>query len=115
MRDWFGRGDQMAGFTPPVLFLLSWMFFGIGIQCCVSIVLQLALTSMGNDEVSYKVLRSSAIIWFYAFGSSSKDHIIDLLESFDDPMRIFQFVTNFAVLFYQLNTMAAAPYTLKAK
>ena len=62
----------------------------------VSIVPLLALTSMGNDEVSYK-LRSSAIIWFYAFGSSSKDHIIDLLESFDDPMRIFQFVTNFAV------------------
>ena len=65
---------------------------------------------MGNDEVSYKVLRASAIIWFYAFGASSKDHIIDMLESFDDPMRIFQFVTNFAVVFYQLNTFAKTPY-----
>ena len=111
--EWFGRGDQMAGFTPPVLFMLSWMFFGIGVNCCTSIVLQLALTSMGNDEVSYKVLRASAFIWMYAFGSSSKDHIIDLLESFDDPMRIFQFVTNFAVVFYQMNTFAKTPYTLK--
>ena len=76
-------------------------------------MLQLALTSMGNDEVSYKVLRSSAIIWFYAFGSSSKDHIIDLQMSFDDPMRIFQFVTTFGVVFYQLNTFAKTPYTLK--
>ena len=113
--EWFGRGDQMAGFTPPVLFMLSWMFFGIGVNMITSCVLQLTLASMGNDEVSYKVLRASAFIWMYAFGSSSKDHIIDLLESFDDPMRVFQFVTNFAVLFYQLNTMAAAPYTLKAK
>ena len=70
---------------------------------------------MGNDEVSYKVLRASAIIWFYAFGSSSKDHIIDLLESFDDPMRIFQFVTNFAVTYYQLITFAKTPYTLKVR
>ena len=113
--EWFGRGDQMAGFTPPVLFMLSWMFFGIGVNCCTSIVLQLALTSIGDNEVSYKVLRASAFIWFYSFGASSQSHIVDMLESFDDPMRIFQFVTNFAVLFYQLNTMAAAPYTLKAK
>ena len=113
--EWFGRAEQMAGFTPPVLFMMSWMFFSIGVQCLFSVALQLALTSMGNDEVSYKVLRASAFLWMYAFGSSSKDHIIDLQMSFDDPMRIFQFVTNFAVLFYQLNTMAAAPYTLKAK
>jgi hypothetical protein len=112
--EWFGRGDQMAGFTPPVLFMLSWMFFGVGMQCLFSIALQLSLTSMGNDEVSYKVLRASAFIWMYAFGSSSKDHIIDLLESFDDPMRVFQFVTNFAVVFYQLNSMASAKYKLVA-
>ena len=54
-------------------------------------------------------------MWFYFFGASSKDHIIDMLESFDDPMRIFQFVTNFAVVFYQMNTFAKTPYTLKAK
>jgi hypothetical protein len=111
--EWFGRGDQMAGFTPPVLFMLSWMFFGIGVNCCTSIVLQLALTSMGNDEVSYKVLRASGIIWMYSFGSDSKNHIVDMLESFDDPMRIFQFVTTFGVVFYQLNTFAKTPYTLK--
>ena len=103
----------MAGFTPPVLFMLSWMFFSIGVQCLFSVALQLALTSMGNDEVSYKVLRASAFIWMYAFGSSSKDHIIDLLESFDDPMRIFQFVTNFAVTYYQLISFVKVPYTLK--
>ena len=68
---------------------------------------------MGNDEVSYKVLRASAFIWMYAFGSSSKDHIIDLLESFDDPMRIFQFVSNFAVTYYQLVSFVKVPYTLK--
>jgi hypothetical protein len=113
--EWFGRGDQMAGFTPPVLFMLSWMFFGIGVNMITSCVLQLTLASMGNDEVAYKVLRSSAIMWFYFFGASSKDHIIDMLESFDDPMRIFQFVTNFAVVFYQMNTFAKTPYTLKAK
>ena len=55
------------------------------------------------------------LMWFYFFGASSKDHIIDMLESFDDPMRIFQFVTNFAVVFYQMNTFAKTPYTLKAK
>ena len=113
--EWFGRGDQMAGFTPPVLFMLSWMFFGIGVNCCTSIVLQLALTSIGDNEVSYKVLRASAFIWFYSFGASSQSHIVDMLESFDDPMRIFQFVTNFAVLFYQVNTMAATPVKLVAK
>ena len=111
--EWFGRGDQMAGFTPPVLFMLSWMFFGIGVNCCTSIVLQLALTSMGNDEVSYKVLRASGIIWMYSFGSDSKNHIVDMLESFDDPMRIFQFVTNFAVTYYQLISFVKVPYTLK--
>merc|ERR1711934_1348851 len=112
--DWFGLGVQMVGFTPPVLFMLSWMFFGIGMQCLFSIALQLSLTSMGNDEVSYKVLRASAFIWMYSFGSQSKQHIIDLHENFDDPMRLFQFVTNFAVLFYQFNTMASAKYKLVA-
>ena len=112
--EWFGRGDQMAGFTPSVLFMLSWMFFGVGMQCLFSIALQLSLTSMGNDEVSYKVLRASAFIWMYSFGSQSKQHIIDLHENFDDPMRLFQFVTNFAVLFYQFNTMASAKYKLVA-
>ena len=49
----------------------------------------------------------------YSFGSDSKNHIVDMLESFDDPMRIFQFVTTFGVVFYQLNTFAKTPYTLK--
>ena len=111
--EWFGRGDQMAGFTPPVLFMLSWMFFGIGVNCCTSIVLQLALTSIGDNEVSYKVLRASAIIWMLSFGASSQSHIVDMLESFDDPMRIFQFVTNFAVTYYQLVSFVKVPYTLK--
>ena len=111
--EWFGRGDQMAGFTPPVLFMLSWMFFGVGVNMITSCVLQLALTSIGDNEVSYKVLRASAFIWFYSFGASSQSHIVDMLESFDDPMRIFQFVTNFAVTYYQLVSFVKVPYTLK--
>ena len=105
----------MAGFTPPVLFMLSWMFFGIGVNCCTSIVLQLALTSIGDNEVSYKVLRASAFIWFYSFGASRQSHLVDMLESFGDPMRIFQFVTNFAVLFYQTNVWTSHPFKLEAR
>ena len=41
-----------------------------------------------------------------------KDAIVNMLIGFEDPMRLFVFATSFAILFYQINVWAGAPYKL---
>ena len=113
--EFFGRAEQMAGFTQPVTFMLSWLFFNIGATCLFTAVLQLALATVDpKDElIAYRVSRSSSLIWMYSTGAWSKDAVVNHLTGFEDPMRLFQFVTNFGLAMWSIDTWAKVPISLK--
>jgi hypothetical protein len=112
--EFFGRAEQMAGFTQPVNFMLSWLFNNIGLVCLFNAALQLAIATIDpKDElIAYRVSRSSSLILMYNNGAWSKDAVVNHLTGFEDPMRLFVFATSFAILFYQINVWAGAPYKL---
>ena len=51
----------------------------------------------------------------FSLGMFGKDAIVNMLIGFEDPMRLFFFATNFAILFYQTNTWTATPFKLEAR
>jgi hypothetical protein len=113
--EFFGRAEQMAGFTQPVNFMLSWLFFNIGLVCLFTAVLQLSLATVDakDETIAYRVLRSSSLIWMYSNGAWSKDAVVNHLTGFEDPMRLFQFFTNFGLVMWSVNTWAKVPISLK--
>ena len=113
--EFFGRAEQMAGFTQPVNFMLSWLFFNIGLVCLFTAVLQLSLATVDakDETIAYRVLRSSSLIWMYSTGAWSKDAVVNHLTGFEDPMRLFQFVTNFGLAMWSIDTWAKVPISLK--
>ena len=115
VKEGFGREELMAGFTQPVNFMLSWLFFNIGLVCLFTAVLQLSLATVDakDETIAYRVLRSSSLIWMYSNGSWSKDAVVNHLTGFEDPMRLFQFFTNFGLAMWSINTWAKAPVSLK--
>ena len=78
-------------------------------------LLQLALATVDpKDElIAYRVSRSSSLIWMYSTGAWSKDAVVNHLTGFEDPMRLFQFVTNFGLAMWSIDTWAKVPISLK--
>ena len=113
--EFFGRDEQMAGFTQPVNFMLSWLFNNIGLVCLFNAALQLAIATIDpKDElIAYRVSRSSSLILMYNNGAWSKDAVVNHLTGFEDPMRLFQFVTNFGLAMWSIDTWAKVPISLK--
>ena len=113
--EFFGRAEQMAGFTQPVNFMLSWLFNNIGLVCLFTAALQLSLATVDakDETIAYRVLRSSSLIWMYSNGAWSKDAVVNHLTGFEDPMRLFQFFTNFGLVMWSVNTWAKVPISLK--
>ena len=75
----------------------------------------LRVCSVDKEDAPYRILRGTTMVQFFNMGAFSKDAITGLLMNFEDPMRLFFFATNFAILFYQTNTWTATPFKLEAR
>ena len=111
----FGREELVGGFTPAVKFLLAQLFKNIGLVCLWNVCIISAVCSVDKEDAPYRILRGTTMVQFFSMGAFSKDAITGLLMNFEDPMRLFFFATNFAVLFYQTNTWTATPFKLEAR
>ena len=112
VKDGFGRGDMMAGFTPAVNFLLSFVFGNIGKMCLINVAMTNLVSQAGGEDAQYRLLRGGTHAQMFSLGMFGKDAIVNMLIGFEDPMRLFVFATSFAILFYQINVWAGAPYKL---
>ena len=111
----FGREELMAGFTPAVNFLLAAIFQNIGLMCLFNTAIIACVCSVDKEDAAYRILRATSMLGMFNMGAFSKEAIIGLLTGFDDPMRLFFFATNFAVLFYQTNVWTSHPFKLEAR
>ena len=111
----FGREELMAGFTPAVNFLLAAIFQNIGLMCLFNTAIVACVCSVDKEDAPYRILRGTTMVQFFSMGAFSKDAITGLLTGFEDPMRLFFFATNFAILFYQTNVWTATPFKLEAR
>jgi hypothetical protein len=112
VKDGFGRGDMMAGFTPAVNFLLSFVFGNIGKMCLINVAMTACVAQAGGEDAQYRLLRGGTHAQMFSLGMFGKDAIVNMLIGFEDPMRLFVFATSFAIMFYQINVWAGAPYKL---
>ena len=115
VKEGFGREELMAGFTPAVNFLLAAIFQNIGLMCLFNAAIIACVCSVDKEDAPYRILRGTTMVQFFSMGAFSKDAITGLLMNFEDPMRLFFFATNFAILFYQTNTWTATPFKLEAR
>ena len=115
VKEGFGREELMAGFTPAVNFLLAAIFQNIGLMCLFNTAIIACVCSVDKEDAPYRILRGTTMVQFFSMGAFSKDAITGLLMNFEDPMRLFFFATNFAILFYQTNTWTATPFKLEAR
>ena len=111
----FGREELVGGFTPAVKFLLAQLFKNIGLVCLWNVCIISAVCSVDKEDAAYRILRATSMLGMFNMGAFSKEAIIGLLTGFDDPMRLFFFGTNFAVLFYQTNVWTSHPFKLEAR
>ena len=115
VKEGFGREELMAGFTPAVNFMLAAIFQNIGLMCLWNVCIISAVCSVDKEDAPYRILRGTTMVQFFSMGAFSKDAITGLLMNFEDPMRLFFFATNFAILFYQTNTWTSHPFKLEAR
>ena len=115
VKEGFGREELMAGFTPAVNFMLAAIFQNIGLMCLWNTAIISCVCSVDKEDAPYRILRGTTMVQFFSMGAFSKDAITGLLMNFEDPMRLFFFATNFAILFYQTNTWTATPFKLEAR
>lgn len=115
VKEGFGREELMAGFTPAVNFMLAAIFQNIGLMCLWNTAIISCVCSVDKEDAPYRILRGTTMVQFFSMGAFSKDAITGLLMNFEDPMRLFFFATNFAILFYQTNTWTSHPFKLEAR
>ena len=103
---------MMAGFTPAVNFLCTLVFGNIGKMCLLNVAMTNLVSQAGGEDAQYRLLRGGTHAQMFSLGMFGKDAIVNMLIGFEDPMRLFVFATSFAILFYQINVWAGAPYKL---
>lgn len=108
-----GASVAYAALTPDLKYFALWMFGNVGKMILCNVATGLCTISAGTEDTNYRLLRAGSMAYMFYLGVMSKDVIINQLNGVTDSMRTFTFLQSFAVTFYQIQTWAGAPYTLK--
>ena len=91
---------------------MSFVFGNIGKMCLINVAMTACVAQAGGEDAQYRLLRGGTHAQMFSLGMFGKDAIVNMLIGFEDPMRLFVFATSFAIMFYQINVWAGAPYKL---
>jgi len=109
----FGWEDLMAGVTKHVDFFIMVILGNMGKMMLANVATMLAVASVApEDETIYRLIRVASMNGVFMLGTFSKDAVINVLLSHNDPMRVVAFLQIFGVTYYQLNSWAGAAFTL---
>ena len=109
----FGWEDLMAGMPKHVDFFVMVLLGNMGKMMLANVATTLAVASVApEDETLYRLLRVASLNGLFFLGTFSKDAVINVLLSHNDPMRVVAFLQIFCVTYYQTNSWAGAAFTL---